>query len=173
MSTLLRDIHSQIVYFPRAIVLSVVLLPGYLFFTTDKSQRKESIISALRQPWLLLYLIYLSFLLVSTLFSRPPTNPLRNVLNNFGLYNVNGVNMECIENTLLFVPYSFFYLQTSRYSSPFKSALVVSICTTMFIEFSQLIFWLGEFQVSDLLHNVIGGMIGFVLWHIKEVLIYK
>lgn len=173
MSTLLKDIRSQIIYFPRAIVLSFVLLPGYLFFTVNKGKSIKIILSAIKQLWQLSFLLYLSFLLVSTLFSRAPTDPLRNVLSNFGLYNANGLNMECIENTLLFVPFTFLYLQTARHTSPFKSAIVVSICTTMFIELSQLVFWLGEFQLSDLFHNIIGGMIGFVLWHIKEVLMYN
>ena len=174
MSVLLKDIHSQLMYFPRAIVLMVLVIPAYLFIRdNDKSQIRNKFFSVIKQPWLVLFLLYLSFILISTLFIRWPRVPYNNVLSDFGLYNASGLNKECIENTMLFIPYTFLFLQAMKPSRTWKSSIALALGTTTFVELSQLIFWLGEFQLSDLVHNTIGGIIGCALWHIKEALLYK
>ena len=174
MSVLLKDIHSQLMCFPRAIVLMVLVVPAYLFIRdNDKGQIKNKLISVIKQPWLIMFLFYLSFILISTLFTRWPRIPYNSVFNHFGLYDENGLNTECIENTLLFIPYTFLFLQAMKPYRTWKSSMILALSTTTFVELSQLIFWLGEFQLSDLVHNMIGGVIGCVLWHIKEALLYK
>ena len=174
MSVLLKDIHSQLMYFPRAIVLMVLVIPAYLFIKdNDDSQIKNKLFTVMKQPWLMLFLLYFSFIMISTLFIRWPRVPYNNVFSDFGLYNENGMNKECIENTLLFVPYTFLFLQAMKPSNPWRTAMIIALGTTTFVELSQLFFWLGEFQFSDLVHNMIGGVIGCVLWHTKEALLYK
>lgn len=42
----------------------------------------------------------------------------------------------------------------------------VSFFTSLVIEGAQLLFWLGSFQLSDLFHNTLGGVIGWALWHV-------
>lgn len=161
-------------YFPRAIVLIVLVIPAYLFIKdNNKSQIKNKLISVMKQPWLMLFLLYFSFILISTLLARVARIPYNNVFSNFGLYDKKGLNTECIENTLLFIPYTFLFLQAMKPSKPWKTTMILALGTTTFVELSQLIFWLGEFQFSDLVHNMIGGVIGCVLWHTKEALLYK
>ena len=78
--------------------------------------------------------------------------------------------MGCMENIILFVPYTFFYLQALTPSKSLKAAFLLAFLTSIFVELLQLIFWLGAFQLSDLLYNVIGGMIGWLLWKTCNVL---
>lgn len=166
-----EDIYLQVMYFPRAIVLMFFMSFAYMFVKeNDPGQLKQKMADFIKRPWELLFVLYLSFLIISTLISRWPDSPYGNVFNHFGLFDENGWNYECIENVLLFIPYTFLYLMTSTASSPWKSALILSLCSTVFIEFSQLIFWLGQFQISDMLHNVIGGMIGCCIWYaVREI----
>ena len=58
-------------------------------------------------------------------------------------------------------------------SNTWKTAMILALGTTVFVELSQLIYWLREFQLFDLVHNIIGGVIGCALWHIKEALLYR
>ena len=103
-------------------------------------------------------------MLVSTVFSRKITKPYGRVFNDFGIM-VNGkINREFLENVLLFIPCSFLYLQAFKPQKPMKSALVMVTFTTAFIELTQLLFWLGQFQISDLVHNILGGLIGIGVW---------
>ena len=74
------------------------------------------------------------------------------------------VNWFLVENMLVFAVYILLYLMAFRPEKPWQAALALSCCTTVFIEVSQLLFWLGSFQFSDMLYNVIGGMIGCGVW---------
>jgi glycopeptide antibiotics resistance protein len=69
-------------------------------------------------------------------------------------------------NMLLFIPYGFFmayYLKLKKPYSIFILSLIVS-CT---IEFTQLL--IGRvFDVDDILLNLIGGMIGYLLFKLLE-----
>ena len=109
-------------------------------------------------------MFYLSFLLISTLLSRDTTNPYRNVFAHFGFRKDVKWNNEIIENILFFIPYSLFFLAAFRPEKPWRDTLILSASTTCVIEFSQLLFWLGDFQLSDIFHNILGGMIGCLLW---------
>jgi glycopeptide antibiotics resistance protein len=103
-------------------------------------------------------------MLVSTVFSRKITNPYGRVFNDFGIM-VNGkINREFFENVLLFIPYSFLYLKAFSPKRSIKSALAMALLTTAFIEMTQLLLWLGRFQISDLVHNLMGGLIGIGVW---------
>ena len=173
MSGLMNDIHSQLFYIPRAIILTIIVALAFLFVKeNDLKHIKIKINELLRQPWLILFLFYLAFILVSTLFVRWPRNPYNNILNSFGLYGDNGWNYECIENIILFIPYTFTFLKGVKPSKPWKSSLILAFCTTVSVELFQLLFWLGEFQISDILHNFIGGIIGCILWDIIKKLCY-
>ena len=127
---------------------------------------KDKCLNAIKRPWLILFILYLAFIITSTLFSRSITNPYKSVFSDFGVMVNGNVNKEFLENVLLFIPYSFLYLQAFRPKSSMKNALVVSALTTVFVEISQLVLWLGEFQISDLVHNCIGGLIGIGAWSI-------
>lgn len=140
----------------------IPLLFAFLFFQTD--EWKDKLRNTFKKPWLLFFVFYFAFLLVSTVFSRHITNPYKSVLEDFGVINNGRINREFIENVLLFIPYSFLYLQAFKPKSPFKRTIVVSVLATLFIEASQLLFWVGNFQLSDLVHNVLGGLIGYGAW---------
>ena len=140
------------------------LLFSLLFFQTK--EWKDKLRNTFKKPWLLLFVFYFAFLLVSTVFARRITNPCKNVLEDFGVINNGRINREFIENVLLFIPYSFLFLQAFKPKSPFRITIVVSVLTTLFIEVTQLFLWLGNFQLSDLVHNVLGGLIGYGAWAI-------
>lgn len=166
MSNLIKDCIKQFRFVPRTIVLSFIVFLAYAFIKDNN--RKEiwnKTISLLKKPWLVLFLLYLSYILVCTLFSRQSFVPYKSVLKGFRLYNNGRWSKECIENILLFMPYTFFFLQALAPEKTFKAAFLIALSTSLFVEISQLIFWLGAFQFSDLIYNVIGGMIGWLLWH--------
>ena len=142
----------------------IPLLFSLLFFQTK--EWKDKLRNTFKKPWLLLFVFYFAFILVSTVFSRRITNPYKSVLEDFGVINNGTINREFIENVLLFIPYSFLFLQAFKPKSPFGITIVVSVLTTLFIEASQLFLWLGNFQLSDLVHNVLGGLIGYGVWAI-------
>ena len=163
---IINECLLQFKFFPRAIVLSFIVVFAYLFIRdNDRKEIRNKLVSIFKKPWLVLFLLFLSFILVCTLFSRQSIVPYKSILTGLNLYDNGRWNMQCIENILLFVPYTFFYLQALAPEKPLKAVFSLSLLTSLFIELSQLIFWLGAFQLSDLIYNVIGGMIGWGLWN--------
>ena len=171
MSILIRNCSAQFRFLPRAVVLTFIITFAYLFIQDNsRKEIRDKLISVIRKPWLVLFLLYLSFILVCTLFSRNTFVPYKSILKGFKLYNNGRWSIQCIENIILFVPYVFLYLKALTPSEMLKSAFFLAFLTSMFIELMQLIFWLGAFQLSDLFYNVVGGMIGWLLWHTCKVL---
>ena len=165
-----KDIIFQSYYLPRALILTFIIAFAYLFILDNRGHIKERLIEVIKKPIVVLFLFYLSFLLVSTLLGRWPKNPYGYLLANFGIRNKNGWNSEFVENTLLLIPYSFLFLEAFKPRHTLKAALLVTALTTCFIELSQLLFWLGEFQLSDIFHNILGGMIGYALWYLLQAI---
>lgn len=167
MPVIVKNSILQFRFLPRAIVLSFIVAFAYLFIRDNNIKEiRDKLITIIKKPWLVLYLLFLSFILVCTLLSRQSIVPYKSVFKGLRLYDNGRWSMQCIENILLFVPYTFFYLQALVPEKPMKAAFLMTFLTSLFIESSQLIFWLGAFQLSDLMYNVIGGMIGLLLWYI-------
>lgn len=161
------DLRQQLHLIPRAIALTVVFLMAYMFVLDNKNRLFERIRTLCKNRWLVAFFFYFVFLVLSTLIVRRVTYPLKNIFNDFGLFINGKINYELIENALLFIPFSYLFIKAFKPSAPWKSSLLLSFATSAIIEACQLLFWLGEFQLSDIVHNTFGGMIGCGLWYIK------
>ena len=171
MEVLKEDLIRQARYMPRAIILMPILLLAILFIkNNNKEQIMEKICRALKDYRLMLFLLWMAFILMSTIFSRWPKKPYGNVMNGFGFMTSNVWNKESIENVVFFIPYTFLFLWTFKPQKPWKAALILSFISTVTIELLQLIFWLGAFQFSDILHNLEGGIIGCGFWYAVKLI---
>ena len=161
---MVKDFIRQLWNVPRALMLAVLIALAFLFIAENGNKAKDKIFAFLKQRWTALFLAYLAFILTETVFSRQITNPYQSILKSFAFLEKTEWNKEIIENIVLFIPYSFLYLQAFSSSRPWKSVLLLSCITTVFIEICQLMFWLGKFQIADIIHNIIGGIVGYIIW---------
>ncbi len=72
-------------------------------------------------------------------------------------------------NILIFVPYGFFISMASR-SRGFFLTLFYSFGLSLCVEVFQLLTRVGSFDVDDLLLNTVGGILGYVLFSICNVI---
>lgn len=79
-------------------------------------------------------------------------------------------NIEAIENLIFFIPYTFFLFQSFslRKLKSIKYILILSFITSLTIEILQYTTTLGTFQLSDLLYNTLGGVIGYIIYRIIQ-----
>lgn len=129
--------------------------------------------STFRRVFLLVF--YTAMILFRTLLNRNMwINPVSNTIGIWGIYNENGdLTTEAIENLALFIPFTVLLLwcfcekivgeSVKLLTTLWKSVLVVFLFS-LAIEFSQLFFRLGTFQLSDLFYNTLGGLIGGLLY---------
>lgn len=134
-----------------------------------------------RRTFLLMF--YTTMILFRTVLNRQIWfDPLGKIMEGWGLYDVDGnLTTESIENFMLFVPFAallFWAFKEQLLGEElhlkfvlWKSIKVVGIFA-LAIEFLQVLFHLGTFQVSDFCYNTLGGMCGgliyFCLYKLKK-----
>ena len=126
--------------------------------------------------------LYTSMILNKTLFCRKIWNqPFKNVIGTWGFYENGVLYTENIENIILFVPFLALlmwafqeYLWKQREMTGknyFTLTLLISFFSSLTIEMLQLFLKVGAIQLSDLVFNTLGGLIGggiYWIWYRKQ-----
>lgn len=170
-----------------ALVLSVFVLFFVMFLEKyNEGSMKDKIVMALKE-WKNKFLsqtkfrrtFYFVFFAVMTLFRTLLNrdmwvNPVSDVLGVWGLHRKDGIfTTEILENIVLFIPlvfFLFYYLEktskkTSKFLPVMGKAIVFSFLTSLTIEMLQLLLRIGLWQLSDICFNLLGGIIGgLVYW---------
>lgn len=130
-----------------------------------------------------IYLVfYIGMILFRTLLCRPYyTNALENITGNWYIRDETGkLYTEGIENVILFIPFTMLLLwalKTKLKNNKFTYLITVSFGMSfglsVFIESLQLFLKLGEFQLSDLFFNSLGGVIGGIVFYICSKVVSK
>ena len=119
-----------------------------------------------------------AFILFRTVFCRNVSGwPLQHIRGTWGLYNSDGrVNVEGAANVVLFIPLTMlvYWALSDKIFGRFKKSFinilwistVISFCISLGIELCQLFLKVGQFQLSDIAFNTLGGIIGGVLYYI-------
>lgn len=133
---------------------------------------KEKFFKDYSCKWKILFFTYSYFILDKTLISRDigSINSFEYAFKGGWLFLVKDTwnKVQAIENLLFFIPFSFFlllgfYNLNERKLKLFKEIGVIYFKFSLFIELLQLIFTLGTFQLSDIIYNTLGGVIGAIL----------
>ena len=113
-----------------------------------------------------------SLILFRTLLNRNLwMNPLSNVMDGWSIWEtVNGerqLTTECIENVIMMVPFSTMVMWTFNVRDKilWQSGKIAFLFSAL-IELLQVLLRLGTFQLSDIVYNTVGGIIGGVLYYI-------
>lgn len=162
-------VSTGIVFIFTAIIIYIleeIRFEKFIFEIKDKFFKDYS------YKWKILFFTYSYFILDKTLISRNigNTNSFEYAFKNGWLFLVRDTwnRVQAIENIIFFIPFScflllgFYNLQEKKLGI-FKDIILISFRFSLFIELLQLIFTLGTFQLSDIVYNTLGGVIGYVL----------
>ena len=78
-----------------------------------------------------------------------------------------------ILNVILFIPFGFLSALCFRDKRPVLMALCFGIILTVSVEVLQYLTRTGTFETDDMMHNVIGTLLGMAVWLIINKLILK
>ena len=132
--------------------------------------------SNFRRTFLLAF--YTAMILLKTVLNRAIwPDPLEKIFGGWGLYENGQFTTESIENFILFVPFSSLLLWAFQKELLGESKRIwfgkivwqvtkIVAVFSFIIEFTQLLFHLGTFQISDLTYNTLGGAVGGVIYYI-------
>lgn len=170
LSDILMNIYTYCpVSFLLAILTSIILVIvnskgiDFLYELIAKNIRKSKLI----KQTIFLFFIYL--ILNRTVLGRNAwVNPWSDVLGKWSIFMDDGsLNIDFIENMMLFVPLGFMYNLTyndSNFLNMVKKTLLGSLLFSILIECTQLMLKVGVFQLSDIFCNTVGGVIGAIVY---------
>ncbi len=121
------------------------------------------------------FLIYM-FILIDTVFGRRigisyrdanlvPFESIRRYLRVHDGMSTKTLDVNVWGNVLMFIPLGVFYMSFARRLSYVRTVILL-ILSSFTIEAVQYIFYLGTFDVDDIILNVAGGIIGIILYRI-------
>ena len=175
--------------FWAAVLLAFLFMFLYLY-TKEHEWKKNNFIWNIFVTWrtafkssnwfrrIFLLAFYTAMILLTTVLNREIWfDPLGKLFGGWGLYEDGKFTTESIENFMLFIPFSVLLLWAFKQELLGKNEKVkfgktvwqVTKTVAIFsfiIEFAQLLFYLGTFQISDLTYNILGGAVGGVIYYI-------
>ena len=115
----------------------------------------------------ILLVSYVSIVLFLTLLDRTPGETVAVKLRPLWTYQnirVTALRWQIYLNVFLFVPVGF--LIPFSLHSRFLHTIVLTFSLSVIIEICQYAFGLGLCEIDDIIHNVIGGILGFLYWRL-------
>ena len=164
MKYIYRDMVSAAEYLPFGLALGIPIALVLLWLVgRGGDERKKGL--APKIP-VIVYAVYLAILLVITFFSRESGSSAGGMdLKLFSTWGINTRNNAyVVENVLLFIPYGFVCsLAFSWVRNLFRCAWFGAM-TSVMVELLQLITGRGFFQIDDILTNILGTIVGFLIY---------
>lgn len=161
-----RDMAQAVRYLPYGLVTGIPTAVIVLLLVNGRRKR----IGKVPLKWLpgVIFGIYFAVLVAITFLSRESGS--RSGVMDLELFSTWGINDRnnafVIENVLLFIPYGF--LCSWNFSSArklFRCALF-GAATSFCIEWLQLVTGRGYFQIDDILTNILGTVLGWLLFRL-------
>lgn len=182
--------------FWNAILLAFLVMFLYLY-AKEHEWKKDNLLRNMFATWwetfkissnfrrTFLLAFYTAMILLKTVLNRAIwLDPLEKILGGWGLYENGQFTTESIENFILFVPFSSLLLWAFQKEllgeskkiwfgkTVWQVTKIVAVFSFM-IEFAQLLFHLGTFQISDLTYNTLGGAVGGVIYYVGYIIISR
>lgn len=166
---ILADMKVEIYYYIRS-VFPYIILTGIiaftilkLFFTREKRKKIYRLLMGGAGG------VYILTVLFVTLAMREPgtihdykLQPLWSYQNVMETGNME-MMIENIANMALFFPGGMFLMDWfDKHICWYHCAVILFLCS-LGIEIMQLLFGLGTFEIDDMIHNTLGGILGYLV----------
>lgn len=159
---IVKDLKEALYYLPYGVIVGILALIICKMINDRRRKKGESLLAV---PGRVSFWMYASILIIITFLSRETGSRNGIDLELFSTWGINDRNNAyVIENILLFIPYGFV---TAWAFVPMRSLLCCTLfgtVTTMGIEYMQLITERGYFQIDDILTNILGTMVGYLIF---------
>lgn len=160
---IIKDLNGAMQYLPYGVMAGAVM---GLILNAMNARRERKGKEAFPMAGLMAFSLYLMIILVITFFSREDGS--RNRAMDLQLFSTWGINTRnnafVVENVLLFIPYGFVCPWAFPWLRGFFRNTFATFVTSLGVETFQLITGRGYFQIDDILTNVLGAVIGYVIY---------
>lgn len=161
---IIKDLKETLAYLPYGIMAGAAM---GLILNSMNARRERKGKDAFPMIGIMVFSLYLMIILVITFFSREDGGWTGMDLELFSTWGTNARNHAfVVENVLLFIPYGFICPWAFPWLRGFFRNTFVAFVTSFGVETIQLITGRGYFQVDDILTNMLGAVIGYLLFQI-------
>ena len=167
----LRNIWMQYgafnVYLVTGIVFILSIIQTVLYaFNRGVFMRKDAVIIIL---WFIVTIFYLCFVIDLTLLNRESGTRFDVSLQFFGTFHPDADSKRyVIENVLLFLPFGICLPNLLHFINRFWKISGIAFAFSLFIESIQWTTKRGYFQIDDLWLNVLGALLGYILYFLGK-----
>lgn len=153
---------------PHSVIIGVLIFVCGIIILLFWAKISYSIF--VRQAAVCLLIGYVFLVLCTTIFFREETFLKRYHLRPLWSYTelYNNIIVQLIMNIMMFIPIGLFSGGALKKKNIWN-VIGIGLVLSLFIELTQLITTRGVFNVDDIIHNVLGSVIGFSFF----VLCYK
>lgn len=99
--------------------------------------------------------------------------PLKSIRIQLKYMNETWAALNIIANIILFIPYGFLLPFTYKKCNNFVKCLGVVFFSVLIIELFQLVTLLGSFDIDDIILNLCGSFIGYIIYILYKVVSSK
>lgn len=159
---IVRDLTSVCCYLPYGLVvgiLVVIILSAINDYRVKKGKEPFSVVA------ITAFVMYAAIMLIITFLSRESGSPNEidmQILSTWGINTRN--NAYLIENIMFFIPYGFLCAWVIKAARKWFTCTFIGALTSFGIECLQLVSGRGFFQIDDILTNIAGASIGWVVF---------
>ncbi len=161
-----KDILEPLTYLPKGLIYSAILIAtliliNHLFFQFTKRQ----FISPTKIIYLALFTVYIYTLLQQTYFSRPPgsRSTVSLILGETWQGSVQS-KAYVVENILMMIPFGILLPKVINTAENALCCIPLGFLFSVCLEYAQYLSQRGHMQVDDVVMNVIGTLIGYLLF---------
>lgn len=178
LNMIIGQIYSVFSHYIIHLVLFAFIITFVIFFIEKLGIKniifgiKDKFIKESNYKWKILFYTYLYFILDKSLLNRSKgmKNSFEFAFKRDWLFLVKDTwsRVQAVSNILFFIPFSCFFTlafveRENINLKSFKKIIKSSFLLSLFIELTQLLLTIGTFQLSDIVYNTLGGMIGYIL----------
>ena len=168
---IIKDLKETLAYLPYGIMAGAAM---GLILNSMNARRERKGKDAFPMMAIMVFSLYLMIILVITFFSREDGGWTGMDLELFSTWGTNARNHAfVVENVLLFIPYGFICPWAFPWLRGFFRNTFAAFVTSFGVETIQLITGRGYFQVDDILTNVLGGIIGYLIYRMISGICHK
>lgn len=157
-----KDMTAVLKYIPFGIIASLFVAFVFMLMNKVRAKRGEKLIRVWASTF---FIVYVVIMLILTFLSRENGSTHVLDLQLFSTLKINARNNAYVlENILFFVPYGYLLAEVFRPARTAVGSLFFGLATSFFIEWIQYVTGRGVFQIDDILTNVVGAFVGFLIY---------
>ncbi len=161
-----QDMIEPLLYFPQGLICGVILIIALVIINGLWYQlRRCLLISTIKIICLGLFVAYIYTLLQQTYFSRPPgsRSTVSLILGETWQGSIQS-KAYVIENILMMIPFGLLLPSILKPAENIFCCIPLGFFFSVNLEYAQFLSQRGHMQVDDVVMNVIGTVIGYLLF---------